>query len=1754
MAQPNSIRKRAALKSKMTLFKTFLGGFEKQLSDQTVTELDYRQLQTRIDALDNVLFEYEEIQAKIESEENSADVDLAERTLFTNQYFDLISRAKHHLETFLQESNDLSNNKSASSPTSIRRNASHDTNVKLPPIDIPKFDGNFQTWLEYRDTFESMIHASTVLSNIQKFHYLRGSLMGAAALVIKSLEFSASNYEVAWMLLLERYNNPRVLVQNHVKALFQIESISKASAERIRWLIDTVSKHMRCLEQVKEPTVDTLIIFLISSKLDSVTSREWEEYKTKRDLENTSPSLEDMKKFLKNKAVLLETIKMNQTQAQEPKNELKYRQQREVRGLVTGTSNCAICNQEHVTANCEKLSSLNVQERIKRIQELKLCINCLKFGHHSKVCRGRPCQRCSLKHHTLLHLDRRLNANPSQNFQSGTRSNISGTGNHDTGNNSPGSNASTEKRSGQVQETSTLCVNSAHPAHVLLSTALAKVSTPEKRSINIRVLLDSGSQSNFIRGEVVERLKLNKQEINMTVTGLNQLRSSVNHKCDIIIESLYNAFKRKISCLVLPNITGNLPSVRVNTQNYNIPSNIKLSDPGYGEPSEIDMLIGAEVFWSLICVGQISLGKNKPILQKTRLGWVVSGSIETFPSHPKNNMYCHLTQEIDIQNQLSRFWEIEEGFSSQSSQSEEEIACENHFNQHTVRLENGRFLVRIPLKSSPDDLGDSFHQAKRQFFALERKLDSNPNLKSQYVEFMTEYIKLGHMQRVSSAMLHKHAYYMPHHAVVRDEARTTRLRVVFNGSMKTSTGVSFNDLQMIGPTIQRDLMSILLRFRQHRYVVAADVEKMYRQILIEPDQRSLQRILWRDNAQKPVEVYELKTITYGTSSAPFLAIRCLFQLAFECEKSNARVSQAIKNDMYVDDLLTGADTLEEAAEIARDISHILNEGCFKLRKFFSNEKNALRYVESSDSTNQTLNFGENEPAKTLGLIWHCQADTLTYNIGTISKEFPVTKRTILAGTAQIFDPLGLLAACIIKAKILLQALWLEKLSWDEAVPTSIHTAWQQFRNQLVRLNTLRIPRYVRCTGAIKVQIHGFSDSSEAAYGGCIYLRSVDENGDVHVRLLCAKAKVAPLHTLTLPRLELCGALVLSRLLLKVTSSINIKFDECVLWCDSSVVLGWLKISPNLLKTFVNTRVAEIQAITHDYVWRHVPSKDNPADLLSRGLTPSQMLESEMWFHGPNWLKGNPSTWPSKFRRNENLPEMKIISRAFLTVYNSEFPFERFSSYHRIKRTVAYMFRFLRNCTAKGKPSTTERGGALTSAEIANAEIRLIKIAQEQSFPEDISNLMTNTELSHKSRILGLTPFLAEQSMLRVGGRLTESNYSYEKRHPILLDSKHKLTKLIFQYEHHRLLHAGPQQLHSSIRDKFWVIGGRNLAKLTYRKCALCFKYNPKIETPLMGNLPKERLLAEFPFKVCGVDYAGPYLVKDRKGRGSKTSKCWMALFICFASRAIHLELVSDLSKDSFILALKRFISRRGKPTLIYSDNGTNFKAAQSELSNFGTFLQKTQGDIVNAMTNESIEWRFIPPSSPHFGGLWEAGVKSSKYHLKRILGAQVLTFEELYSLLTQVEAVLNSRPLSPLSTDPIDLNPLTPAHLLIGRPLVALPEPDLRTITTNRLNRFQLIEQMRQHFWDRWHKEVVSELQQRVRWKRNQHQLKVGTLVIIKEDNTPVMNWRLGRILSVHPGKDGVARVATIKTVRGEVKRSFAKICPLPCNDKTDSD
>ncbi|XP_048481952.1 uncharacterized protein LOC125489627 [Plutella xylostella] len=398
--------------------------------------------------------------------------------------------------------------------------------------------------------------------------------------------------------------------------------------------------------------------------------------------------------------------------------------------------------------------------------------------------------------------------------------------------------------------------------------------------------------------------------------------------------------------------------------------------------------------------------------------------------------------------------------------------------------------------------------------------------------------------------------------------------------------------------------------------------------------------------------------------------------------------------------------------------------------------------------------------------------------------------------------------------------------------------------------------------------------------------------------------------------------------------------------------------------------------------------------------------------------------------------------------------------------------------------------------------------------------------------------------MRVGGRLDNSNFSYDKRHPILLQSTHLFTQLLFTYQHKRLMHAGPQLLLACIRETYWPIGGRNLAKACYHKCVLCQRMKGKVVTPLMGNLPQQRFLpGGFPFESVGVDYAGPIMSASRQGRGCRLVKVYICIFVCFTTKAIHLELVGDLTSNTYLLAMRRFIARRGKPLHIFSDNGTSFVGACNDIS---AFLKSNCNFLSENMANDNINFHFIPAYTPHFGGLWEAGVKSTKYHLRRVLGNCNLTYEELNTTLTQIEAILNSRPLTPLSSEPSDCTPLTPGHLLIGRALTSLPQPDYQDHSTPLLTRFKRIEQLRQHFWERWSKEYVSELQQRVKWRSCKDGLKLDTLVVVKEDNLPPLKWRMGRVVAVHPGSDGIARVADIRTSTGVIRRAFSRICPLP--------
>jgi len=471
--------------------------------------------------------------------------------------------------------------------------------------------------------------------------------------------------------------------------------------------------------------------------------------------------------------------------------------------------------------------------------------------------------------------------------------------------------------------------------------------------------------------------------------------------------------------------------------------------------------------------------------------------------------------------------------------------------------------------------------------------------------------------------------------------------------------------------------------------------------------------------------------------------------------------------------------------------------------------------------------------------------------------------------------------------------------------------------------------------------------------------------------------------------------------------------------------------------------------------------------------------------------------------------------------------ERFSSLTRLKRVLAYCLRFkdnLLNPTAQAKEP-------LTVQDKDKALILAIKICQANEFHEELHNLRTQKPLNSKSKILSLHPFIDSNGIIRVGERLRHAPIEYSKKHPILLPSKHHLTELIIRDVHYSNLHAGPQAVLAAMHNNYWPISGRNAIRRVLRKCIVCFRTKPPTITQLMGDLPSLRVAQARAFINTGVDYAGPFSIKISR---NKTGKAYLSIFICLATKAVHFELVSDLTTTSFLNAIKRFISRRGRCINLYTDNSTTFVGANNQLLELKEFLAKNTNQIQQYLVGQFIDWKFIPPYSPHMGGLWEAAVKSAKAHMKKVIGTTTLSFEELYTILVQIEACLNSRPLTPISNDPTDLQALTPGHFLIGEALNAIPEHDLSEAPLNRLTRYQLITQVKQSFWSRWSQEYISQLQQRSKWKRAKDaNPKIGTIVLIKNENTPPMNWPLGRIAEVHPGADGIIRVVTIKTSHG---------------------
>lgn len=804
------IRKRAAIKSKLTNFSNYIQPLQEK-AIQSFDEVIITELKQRLEIATSFINEFNDVQTEIEVivDDDDLDEQFNQRQEFENKFYKIYAVAREI----------LNKNK-----TPVVNHEINLTDIKLPTINLPRFNGAFDQWITFRDVFLSVIHDNNKLTNVQKFHYLKSSLQGDASQIIQSLELSSDNYENAWKLLVERFENKRLIVQGHVKALFELLPVQKESSVKLRQLCDGVLKHTRALNSLIKPenTLNAIIIHLITSKLDSLTHREWE---SKNNSDQLS-SLEDMTSFLSQKCQLLETLDVS-------KQPIQNKLPRFQASIATITS-CPFCKGDHFIFKCHSFLKLPVSERQQEVKKLRLCFNCLRANHQKGECKAQTCKRCFGKHNTLLHKEQITHENSKQIV------------------------------SIEQPSTSATCTNAVINTHVLLSTAIVIVKDNQGNHHTCRALLDSGSQSHFITSQLCKTLKLPIKDINTSISGIGQKHTTALQQTTISMKSRVNAYETKLNCLILPKIVDTIPSSYIKSSALQIPASIKLADPQFYEPGPIDLLIGADLYLSLLCVGQIQYFHSQPIYQKTKLGWIISGHIsDSYQDNSTQSSSCCLTTiQNDILHQtLERFWKQEEVPRIQKY-TEKEAECEAYFEKTHYRETNGRYVVRLPFEDNYE-LGNSYEMALKRFYSLEKSLNKNPKHREMYNTFMQEYETLNHMTLDKSA--DTSGYFLPHHAVFKDTSTTTKIRVVFDGSAKSSNGKSLNDISLAGPVVQSDLFSIVIRFRTHNFVLIGDVEKMYRQVNVAPEDRHFQKIIWRYNSNTEPRIYILNTVTYGSN-------------------------------------------------------------------------------------------------------------------------------------------------------------------------------------------------------------------------------------------------------------------------------------------------------------------------------------------------------------------------------------------------------------------------------------------------------------------------------------------------------------------------------------------------------------------------------------------------------------------------------------------------------------------------------------------------------------------------------------------------------------------------------------------------------------------------------------------------------------------------------------------------------------------------
>ena len=1640
----------------------------------------------------------------------------------------------------------------------------------IPRLSLPTFDGKASDWPRWIGLFKALVHDQPSLSDTERIAHLQSSVSGLAQQTISGMLYDGSLYHQALQTLEERFGQDEDIIKHNLNSIFDAPDPLEDDAESLERFQATLHCAVTILDNMgsKADLYSSDSLQRAVEKLPKELRREWGKFAL--ELSPTRPSLLDVDSWLRTQVKISRYCPKGKQKAEEtvrrPRKEHPVETARR-RAFTTAAKpaplpTCYLCSGEHDLEQCQTFKGRSPDARLKLVFDQRLCLHCLKKGHRVKDCqKARRCGKddCKYRHHVLLHGSQPTRSRSSETPTVEPRA--------------MAERAASERDRRPAEQERVVAAAAYQRADKDAITLLQVVPVRvhgRNGSRDTFALLDPGAQTSLCSNELADHLDIpgESQELCVqTVEGSGRTQRA--RKMEMELSGLSTAATTKRITVpevwAVPRLNISLPRVsRQHKAKWKHLEDLDIPDCASGD---VELLLGANVIEAVIQHEARAGQPGQPVAVRTDFGWALTGAVHGLASESFRQI-MHIqrktTAEERLSEQVKEWWSTESfgtKYDKPASQSKEDERAMSILERTTKKMPD-RYVAGMLWKDDDVKFPNNKEMALKRLEATERSLKRRPALACAYQETVQAYIEQGHARKLTAeeaAQSRDRRWFLPHHAVTNPN-KPGKVRVVFDAAAKYK-GTSLNDKLLTGPDLLQGLPGVLLRFREEPVALTADIEKMYHQVRVAEEDQPALSFLWRDmDTEREPDIYQMQVVVFGAKSSPAMANYALQRTAQDYTGSvseSKAARDAVHSNFYMDDFLRSEKTPEAAARTQQEMTKMLASGGFRLTKWLSNSRQVLENIPAAERALGDIDLSRHTlpTERTLGVIWDSEEDTFSFRVNKTDAQ--ATKREVLRQTASVFDPLGIAAPFIIRAKILMQRLWTRNLEWDQQLPETENEQWEEWLQELQSLSEVTVPRCITPAHgeAVAHQLHVFCDASEAAFGASIYLRTSLSSGDHHCALVISKTRVAPLKTMSIVRLELQAAVLAARLMDTVLKEMTVTVDKVVLWSDSKVVLQYIANESRRFHVFVANRISEIHDLTRKEQWRHVPGSLNPADDCSRGLAASELTPDSRWLRGPDFLWQDERNWPPEQATNPlSSGQEEVREERFTGLTLKGQPVlpdaSRFSSWTKYQRVVAWTQRFLKNLAAKHVPGkeSWSQSGPLTAAELMEAERTILQQEQRSKYQSEVTALQSGLPLQVKSDLKTLAPYLDPDGLLRVGGRLRHSPLAEAERHPIILPRRSEVTRMVIADQHRRLLHAGVEHTLNELRGRFWVPQGRSEVKKNLHRCAVCRNRRAAPQPPMMADMPSERFDTSRPFNTVGIDYLGPLTV--RKFR--KTEKRYVLLVTCLATRAVHLEVAQSLDTDSCIMALRRFMARRGRPARIFSDNGTNFVGGERELREAVQSLDQTR--ITDELSQSHIDWRFITPAASHMGGVWERLVSSVKRALKVVLGTQTVSDEVLSSALCEVEHVINSRPLTYVSSDTTDFRALTPNHALLGGSSPHLPPGVFDSGDLCTRKRWRHAQALASHFWKRWIKEYLPTLTVRKKWQRDTKNVGEGDLVLLVDPNAPRGSWPLARVTQVFPGSDGRVRSVEIKTAGGGVfRRPVVKIAVLEENPEKGS-